>query len=101
LLPNQGVQLTPLARPWAGRDLPGQYAPSCWRHDILFYAALDYLASQRPMRSVLLAPRHPPTFRRARQPKGAGAPQGGRTRIAWQLPRAAVLHPAHARQRRS
>jgi len=41
------------------------------------------------------------TFRRCWHLNIRGAPMVGRTRIAWHLPRAAVLHPAHARQRRS
>ena len=52
-------------------------------------------------RSGLLATRSPPTFNRFCHPNAPGAPLVGRTRIAWQLPRALVLHPAHARQRRS
>jgi len=52
-------------------------------------------------RSGLLAIRQPPTFRQLWRPATPPAPQGGRTRIAWHLPRAAVLHPPDARQRRS
>jgi len=49
----------------------------------------------------LLATPHPPTFRRSHQPTAPRAPGVGRTRIAWQLPPAAVLHPSDACQRRS
>jgi len=49
----------------------------------------------------LLATRQPATFRRAGQLAAPHAPGVGRTRIAWQLPPACVLHPAHTCQRRS
>jgi len=52
-------------------------------------------------RSGLLASTQCATFRRWWQPKTLGAPRVGRTRIAWQLPPPVVLHPSHARQRRS
>jgi len=52
-------------------------------------------------RSGLLATQLCATVRRSKQPKAPGAPGVGRTRIAWQLPPAAVLHRSHARQRRS
>jgi len=52
-------------------------------------------------RSDLLLTRHPPTFSRAWRPAAPGDPRVGRTRIAWQLPLACVLHDLHARQRRS
>ena len=76
MAPNQGVQLTPLARSWAGRDLPGK--------------ALR-LIDKPTMRNLqpLLAT------------EIRGAPQVSRTQCPWQLPPAAVLHPPDARQRRS
>jgi len=77
LQPNQGVQLTPLAR------------------------LLGWARSTRPMRYGLLKARHPPTFRRVRQPIILGALAVGHTHIAWYLPRAHVLHVPHACQRRS
>jgi len=49
----------------------------------------------------LLATRRRATSSRLRQPEVPGAPQVGRTHIAWHLSRAAVLHPSHACQRRS
>jgi len=74
--PNQGVQRTPLARPWAGRDLPSK--------------ALR-LVDITPTRNLqpLLAAETP------------SASHVSRTRIAWYLPPASVLHPLHACQRRS
>jgi len=73
------VQLTPLARPWAGRDSPGKALRP---------------AGNPTMRNLqaLLAPQH--SWR-------SNGRLVGRTRIAWQLPPAAVLHPSHACQRRS
>jgi len=51
-------------------------------------------------RSGLLATTQCATFSRAWRLAAPGAPAVGRTHIAWQLPRAAVLHSPHARQRR-
>jgi len=49
----------------------------------------------------LLATHHPPTFNRFCHPNAPGASRVGRTRIAWHLPPAAVLHTSDACQRRS
>ena len=49
----------------------------------------------------LLATTQPATSIRPVPGVVSGAPVVSRTRIAWQLPRAAVLHPPDARQRRS
>jgi len=54
-----------------------------------------------PMRYGLLTTQHPLTFRPSRQCNVLVAPAVGRTHIAWQLPLTRVLHPLHARQRRS
>jgi len=54
-----------------------------------------------PKRFGLLVTRQRATSRRWRYPNAPRAPGVGRTRIAWQLPRAAVLHASDARQRRS
>jgi len=76
-LPNMGLQWTPLAR------------------------LLGWARFTRPIRYGLLVTRQPATFRRAQRPNTRGAPAVSRTRIAWQLPPAAVLHPPHGCQRRS
>jgi len=52
-------------------------------------------------RSGLLATWQCATFRHFWRPGVPRAPAVGRTRIAWYLPRAAVLHPLDACQRRS
>jgi len=52
-------------------------------------------------RAGLLVSQHPPTFSLLQLPNAPGAPGVGRTRIAWQLPPAIVLHPPDACQRRS
>jgi len=70
------VQPTPLARPWAGRDSPAN-------------ALRLYVNPTTRNLQARLATEAP------------GAPVVSRTRIAWQLPRAAVLHPSDACQRRS
>jgi len=75
--PNQAVQLTPLARLVGWARSTRQNAPACWRHDI------------------------PQPSGDHNHPNAPGAPAVGRTRIAWQLPLPHVLHPSHARQRRS
>jgi len=75
--PNQGVQLTPLARFVGWARFTWQSAPACWRPDN---------AQPSDIPDDTSAP---------------GAPAVGRTRIAWQLPPAVVLHAPHARQRRS
>jgi len=49
----------------------------------------------------LLATRQCATFSRCIHPAAPGAPEVGRTHIAWQLPLLAVLHPSDACQRRS
>jgi len=49
----------------------------------------------------LLVTRQRATSRSSRYPDAPHAPGVGRTRIAWQLPPAVVLHPPDARQRRS
>jgi len=53
------------------------------------------------IRYGLLTTKHPPTFRCFERPSVPGAPPVGRTRIAWYLPPATVLHRLHACQRRS
>jgi len=74
---NQGVQLTPLARP------------------------VGWARSTRLMRYGLLATQKCATSTRFRRPQMLGVLSVGRTHIAWQLPPADVLHASDARQRRS
>jgi len=73
---NHGVQLTPLARVWAGRNLPAK--------------TLRPAGVQTTRISISSA--------RANAPCN---PRVGRTRIAWHLPLLAVPHPSDARQQRS
>jgi len=76
VLSNHAVQLTPLARVWAGRDSPGK---------TLRPAGDQTIRNLHPFLATLTRP----------------ASGGSRTRIAWQLPLARVLHPSDACQRRS
>jgi len=64
-------------------------------------ASLGWARSTRPMRYGLLATRQRATFRRIQRANAPRAPAVGRTRIAWHLPPACVLHAAHACQRGS
>ena len=69
--PNQGVQRTPLARCWAGRDSP---ATSLRLTDDPTTRNLQPLLATETRAALAVS----------------------RTQCAWHLPRASVLHPSHA-----